>query len=122
HAGASGLAIMAFLSKEERQTIIERTRLAPLTDRTITDPVALEEELARVRARGYAFSRSQRTQGAVAVAAPIWGPDGRILGELNVSVPESRFDAGMRPRLAQLVVRHAKRIMEKLGARAPSTK
>ncbi len=120
HAGASGLAIMAFLPPEERQAIIRRTKLRPVTKRTITDPAVLEDELARVRARGYALSFGQRTEGAVAIAAPIWGPDGRILGELNLSIPESRFDASMEHPLARLVIEHAKRIMEKLGGQAPS--
>lgn len=119
HAGASGLAIMAFLPQEERHGIIKRTRLAPITKRTITDPVVLEEELAKVRMRGYALSFGQRTEGAVAIGAPIWGPSGRILGELNLSIPESRFDAKMEPTFARLVIQHAKRIMENLGAQAP---
>ncbi len=119
YAGASGLAIMAFLPPEERRTIIKRTRLAPVTPRTITNPTALEEELARVRAHGYALSFGQRTAGAVAIGAPIWGPDGRILAELNLSIPDSRFDAKMEPALARLVIQHSKRIMEKLGAKVP---
>lgn len=122
YAGAGGLAIMAFLPREERQAIIERTGLAPLTERTITDPVLLEEELARIRARGYAFSCGERNIGAVGVAAPIWGADGRVMGDLVVSIPEPRFDEAMVPTLATLVIQHAKRIMEKLGAQAPSDK
>ena len=120
YAGASGLAIMAFLPKEERQTIIKRTRLAPITARTITDPIVLEDELARIRERGYSLSYAQRTEGAVAIAVPIWGPDGRVMGEINVSIPESRFDASMESTLAQLVTQHAQRIMKKLGGKAPS--
>jgi DNA-binding IclR family transcriptional regulator len=120
YAGASGLAIMAFLPREERETIIKRTRLAPVTARTITDPVVLEEELARIRKQGYALSYAQRTEGAVAIAAPIWGPDGRVMGEINISIPESRFDASMESTLAELVVQHAQRIMNKLGGKAPS--
>ena len=120
HAGAGGLAIMAFLPKEERQAIIKRTRLAPLTEYTITDPEALEGELARTRSRGYAFSRGQRAVGAVAIAAPIWGPDGRVISDLVVSLPESRFEASMESTMAELVIEHAQRIMEKLGAQAPS--
>ncbi len=119
YAGASGLAVMAYLPPEDRRTIIRRTRLIPVTPRTITDPTALEKELGRIRARGYAVSFGQRTAGAVAIAAPVWGPSGRILGELNLSVPESRYDASMESTYARLVIQHAKRIMERLGARTP---
>ncbi len=120
HAGAGGLAIMAFLPKEERQAIIKRTGLTPLTDHTITDPEALEDELARTRSRGYAFSRGQRALGAIAIAAPIWGPDGRVMNDLVVSLPESRFEASMESTMAKLVIEHAQEIMEKLGAQAPN--
>ena len=121
YAGASGLAIMAFLPKEERQAIIERTKLTPLTERTITHPVALEDELARVRARGYAFSRGERTAGAVGIAAPIWGLTGRVMGDLMVTVPEPRFDERMLLPLARRVIQHSQRIMGKIGAQAPPT-
>lgn len=120
HAGASGLAVMAFLPERERRAIVERRGLPRITETTITDPKMLEDELARVRACGYAFSRGQRTKGAVAIAAPIWGPNGHIMGELNLSVPEPRFDESMTPAFAKLVIKHAQRIMEKLGAQAPS--
>lgn len=119
YAGASGLAIMAFLPKDERQAIIKRTRLIPLTEHTISHPAVLEDEFARVRARGYAFSRGHRNVGAVAIAAPIWGPGGRVIGDLVLSMPESRYDTKMEPDLARLVIQHAKRVMGRLGAQAP---
>jgi len=120
YAGAGGLAIMAFLPKGERQAIIERTGLAPLTGRTITDPAALEDELARIRARGYAFSRGERNIGAVGIAAPIWYPNGRVTSDLVLSIPEPRFDMSMVPALARAVIKHAQRIMKKLGVQAPT--
>jgi DNA-binding IclR family transcriptional regulator len=120
HAGASGLAVMAFLPEGERRAIVERRGLPRITEATITDPHVLEDELGRVRRRGYAFSRGQRTKGAVAIAAPIWGPNGRILGELNLSVPEPRFDESMTPAFAKLVITHAQRITENLGGQPPS--
>ena len=121
HAGASGLAVMAFLPKAERQAIVTRHGLTPITEATITDARKLEAELAQVRARGYAFSRGQRTKGAVAIAAPIWGPTGAVLGELNLSVPEPRFEESMIPASAKLVMEHARQITTNLGGYPPST-
>lgn len=117
YAGASGLSIMAFLPKDDRQAIIERTGLAPLTKKTITDPAVLENELARVRVRGYALSCGHRHLGAVAIAAPIWGPGGRVIGDLALSIPEPRFDPSMEPKLGRLVIEHADRITQNLGGR-----
>jgi IclR family acetate operon transcriptional repressor len=120
HAGASGLAVMAFLPDGERRAIVERHGLPGITAATITDPRTLEAELGKVRARGYALSRGQRTKGAVAIAAPIWGPAGTILGELNLSVPEPRFDESMTVAYAKLVITHAQRITANLGGLPPS--
>jgi len=41
------------------------------------------------------------------------------MSDLVVSIPEPRLAESMVPTLATLVIRHAKRIMERLGARAP---
>jgi IclR family acetate operon transcriptional repressor len=115
YAGASGLAIMAFLTREECQAIINRTGLKPLTQNTISDPVKLEDELRRVRSRGYAFSRGHRNLGTVAFAAPIWAADGRVLGSLILPMPESRLDSNKETRCARLIVEHANRITERIG-------
>lgn len=117
YAGASGLAIMAHLPESERREIARRTGLAPVTRNTITDPELLGKELARVRQRGYALARGQRNLGTVGLAAPIWGPDGRVIGSLILAMPESRFDRRAEKRLAELVVRHARQLTERIGGR-----
>jgi DNA-binding IclR family transcriptional regulator len=117
YAGASGLGIMAFLPPAERQAIISQSRLAPLTDRTITEPYRLENELEIIRDRGYASSVGQRTPGAVAVAAPIFGTGGEIVGDVVVTLPELRFDQGNEAYLARLVMSCAQRISEQIGGK-----
>ena len=119
YAGASGFSIMAYLPKHEQEAIIERTALAPLTKNTFTDPAKLEKELAKVRANGYAISIGHRTPGAVAIAAPIWGPGNRVIGDLALSIPEPRFVSNTERKLAPLVITHAKRISEQLTDAAP---
>lgn len=122
YTSASGMAIMAFLPRKERQEIVEHTQLAPLTENSITDPEILEKELARIRAQGYACTHSQRTAGAVGVAAPLWGPNGRVIGDLVITIPEQRFDAREEPRLADLLRRHADCITGQIGGRPLSQK
>jgi DNA-binding IclR family transcriptional regulator len=119
HTGASGRAVMAFLPDEERRAVVERTRLAPATEFTITTPEALERALAEVRARGYALSREERRLGGAGIAAPVFGPGEEVVGEVGVSVPAQRFDAGDEQRLAGLVRACAAAITEAIGGRAP---
>lgn len=115
HTGASGRAVMAFLPDEERRAVVERTKLAPATEHTITSPDELEAVLATVRARGYAFSQEERRLGGVGIAAPIFGSGGQIVGEVGLSVPTQRFVAADEPRLAELVTACARRISEAIG-------
>lgn len=115
HTGASGRAVMAFLPDDQRRAVVERTRLAPATEHTITSPDELESVLARVRERGYAFSQEERRLGGVGIAAPVFGPGGRIVGEVGLSVPAQRFRADDEERLARLVTTCGRRITEAIG-------
>lgn len=92
HTGASGLAIMAFLDEAEIQSIITRTRLAPLTAHSITEPYRLKAEIEKIRRNGWAFTRGQRIAGAVGLAAPVFGSSGEVLGDICLTIPEQRFD------------------------------
>lgn len=115
YVGASGLAVMAFLSDEERQSIVARTRLAPLTDRTITEPYRLEQELAEIRRKGYAFTRGQRIAGAVGLAGPLFGGNGQVVGDISMSVPEQRFDPASEPWLASQLLECCAAITREIG-------
>jgi IclR family acetate operon transcriptional repressor len=119
HAGATGLAIMAFLPEEERRTIVARSRLDPVTERTIQDPVFLQRELERIRHRGYACTHGQRIPGAVGLAAPVWGPDGRVVGDVALTVPDYRFEPNSERRLGELLIRHAAQLTTALGGQRP---
>jgi len=115
HTGASGRAVMAFLPTAERAAIVERTRLVPATEHTITRPDELEDVLELVRERGYAFSREERRLGGVGIAAPVFGPGGKVVGEVGVSVPAQRFRAADEARLAVLVKECAAAVTGALG-------
>jgi DNA-binding IclR family transcriptional regulator len=119
YAGASGLAIMAYLPAEEQREIIARTHLAPITDRTITEPYKLEHQFALIRERSYACSMGQRTPGAVAIGAPIFGPAGNVIGDAIITVPEQRFDPASEAHLASYVIRCADRITRQMGGVSP---
>jgi len=99
---------------------VSRTKLPSVTERTITDPELLDAELMRVRQLGYAVTHGQRVVGAVGIAAPIWGPTGRVLGSIVVTVPEQRFQPSLELTLGQLAVEFANKITKALGGRAMS--
>jgi DNA-binding IclR family transcriptional regulator len=114
HAGASGLAVLAFLPEDEIEAIIA-AGLDPITPDTITEPDRLREELARVRARGYALTRGERTPGAVGIAAPVYDAVPHVIGALMVTVPEYRSERQLEERIAERVREDAARLSRLLG-------
>jgi DNA-binding IclR family transcriptional regulator len=119
HVGAAGLAVLAFLPTDEKQRIVDRTGLAPATARSLSGPEQLNAALEDVRQRGYAITISQRIEGAVGIAAPIFCAGGRVLGSVGISMPEQRFRPDMEPRLAQSVCDCAQAIIRKMKGRSP---
>lgn len=117
YVGASGLAVMAFLPDRERQAIVARTRLAPLTERTITEPFQLEQALEEVRHKGYSFTRGQRIVGAVGLAGPIFGGNGDVVGDISMSIPEQRFDPASEQWLASQLLECCAAITREIGGK-----
>lgn len=91
YATATGKAILAAMNDTDRFEMIERVRLAPITESTITERERLLEELETIRNRGYSYNRQENLEGLNAVAVPVTGPDGDVLGALGVSGPTHRL-------------------------------
>lgn len=117
HAGASSRAILAFLSPELREAYAASGPLDRLTDRTITSKRELDDELARVRERGYALSLGERQEGAASVAAPVFDHTGQVVSSLSVCGPVERF-AAEAGRCAEVLLDVTARVSRDLGHRA----
>ena len=64
----------------------------------------LEAESAGIRARGYAYSRGQRSRGAVGFGAPLFDAAGDVFGDVCITIPEGRFDPAQEPKLGSVLV------------------
>ncbi len=89
HYTASGKAILASLSRERVEDIVDKRGLPSRTENTITDDDTLFDELETIRERGYAYNDGEEIEGFRAVGAPIQDSRGRILGSLSISGPTS---------------------------------
>jgi DNA-binding IclR family transcriptional regulator len=79
HAMADGKLLLAFLPPQERAYLYQVDGLRAYTPHTITDPDALEAELAMVRERGYSVDHSERFENTQGVAVPVLDLDGKPL-------------------------------------------
>jgi IclR family transcriptional regulator, acetate operon repressor len=110
YAGATGKAILAFLSDIEIRGIIEKGRLPSVGPRTITDARRLTEEIAAIRRQGYATSVEEVYAGISAVALPIKGPDGAAVAAISVEAPRDRLTAKLIPGYVKVLRSFEKRM------------
>ena len=90
HCTASGKVLLAGQPAAERNRLLP-PRLSRHTAATIVTTPALEQELARVEAQGYALALEEYEEGYNAIAAPIRNHEGRVVGALSVSGPAFRL-------------------------------
>ena len=109
HATAAGKIVLAFTDRPLR------TPLTAYTKRTITDPAALEAELARVRERGWAGAYEEREQGLNAVAAPIWNSLDELEAIVAVQGPIPRFGHKPAAQAVPALLEQAGAISQALG-------
>lgn len=117
HCTGVGKVLLAFLPAEERKKIIAEKGLKRFTKNTITDPEALEAELAKVREQGYAFDNEEFMDGLKCVAAPIRDHTGKVCAAISISGPTSRLRGEKLNKAVEMVVSVAAGISAELGYR-----
>ena len=110
--GASGRVMLAHMASD--------AELPHWTQGTPVDPKKLARELALIRSKGFATSKNELIQGAVAVAAPFFNGAGKVAGALAVFGPAVRIKAAQASAFAALVTSQAQALSRALGyARSP---
>jgi DNA-binding IclR family transcriptional regulator len=103
HATANGKAYLSTLSDPDALKLARRGGLGQRkpTARTIGTAAALREQLAGIRARGYAVAVEEAEPGITAVSVPI-RPAGRpAIGTISVAGPSLRIGPERIPVLAE---------------------
>lgn len=106
--GASGRAILAW-------TQPSAAALALLCHGLVITPGKLSRELAAIRLRGYAVSRNELIQGAIAIAVPFFGQGGRVAGAIGVFGPDVRMNVERTDAMAIQLMAHALKLSRALG-------
>ena len=109
HCSAVGKSFLAFGSAEITGRLRKRTA------KSIANRVALEKDLKRVRARGWALSESELEVGLTAVGAPIFNADGFVVAALSVSGPTMRLTRDRVEAIGTLIALQGIRISQQLG-------
>lgn len=71
HAGATSKAYFGFLAESDRRRILSGRPMAKFTDKTVTSESELEQQLAAIRSRGYAYTVGEYDRGVATLAVPV---------------------------------------------------
>lgn len=108
-----GKAILAYSDEETKQLVMGRIKFRKKTERTILSKEGLERELMAVRTAGYALDAREVEEHMECAGAPVFGPDGKVMGAISVSSlykPAEDYEA-----LGRLVSQKAAEVSKLLG-------
>jgi IclR family acetate operon transcriptional repressor len=91
HCTASGKLFLALLPEKDARRLVRAAPLKRYTERTITNPDALERELARIRASNIGTDSGEFLEGSVCMAVPVVDPRGRVCAAVAVHGPAPRM-------------------------------
>ncbi|MEL7465079.1 MAG: IclR family transcriptional regulator [Pseudomonadota bacterium] len=89
HATASGLAYLAFATDDIIEGALSR-ELTSHAGKTITDQRKIADRLDAVRATGVAHTDGSFEEDVMGVAAPYFGPSGKVCGSVAIGFPAVR--------------------------------
>ena len=116
HASGVGKAMLASLAPERRRRLLAGAALPRFTARTITEPNALEAELALTARRGYAVDDEERSEDMRCIAARVLDGQGETVAGVSVSGPVSRVREDRIQALSVPVREAAAQLSRALGA------
>lgn len=122
YASALGKAAAAHQKPEHFQALLHAYGVFPLTPKTITEPAAIEAEMATVRQSGFARDREETTLGGECFAAPLRDAAGNVIGAVSVSLPQARLTERLESMLPEMLGSAASRITHAFQSRHLKTR
>lgn len=121
NCASSGKALLSTLPVETIQQFGERGGLKALTEKSITDPRLLSEELARVRSDGYAVDEEETRLGMVCFGAPVFGASApQAIAAVGISMPKAALSPGEREKIVAVAKDVAQALSARLGSHGAS--
>jgi len=113
HATSNGKVLLSELTDSELKAALRE--LPRFTDSTITTRPRFRDELAKVRADGYALAVDELELGLTAAAAPIRSAHGDIIASMSISGPSFRLDDDRLAEAVPMLIAAATEVSHRLG-------
>jgi DNA-binding IclR family transcriptional regulator len=113
NAGASALALLAWLPEEDARALLSAQPLRSFTYNTLTEVDDLIARLADIRKTGYSVTQAEVDPDALGIAAPVFDDTGTVTAALSVVAMRRRVSA---ERL-KAIVAEVRRAAEELTSR-----
>jgi DNA-binding IclR family transcriptional regulator len=114
YCNAPGKVFLAFGDERTRASRLKQQSFKRFTERTVTDPATLQEELELARKNGYTIDCAEEVEGAYCVAAPVYDHDDYLVAAIVVTGPHDRITKERLPAFGKLVAQAATRITNHL--------
>ena len=114
HSSGAGKVLLAFMDPADRADFIGGS-MARATEKTLCDPAALEAEIARITADGFAVDDEENAIGLRCVAAPIYNEFREVVAAISVSGPTARIPDNRLKSLGEIVAQAAREATRDFG-------
>ena len=91
HCTAIGKLLLSEMGPRQRDRFLMSSPLLKYTQNTITEPGALQQELAHIHEKRISTDDQEFMSGVVCVAVPITCSSGRVCAGLAISAPQARL-------------------------------
>jgi DNA-binding IclR family transcriptional regulator len=112
---SSGKAMIAFLPEPYLDDLLRRLKFVRHTPNTLHDRIALEEELRRIRERGYAVDDEEIELGLRCVGGPVRDSSGTIVASIGIAGPIFRMTERRLPAVGRQVIATAHALSEEIS-------
>lgn len=112
HCTSIGKLLVSEQHKNVRTRILKATPLQQFTEKTLTDPEALDAEFAAIRSQGYSFNNEEYVLGLTAIAVAIRDKDNKAVAGLAIHAPSTRMDRDKARSYVSGAVEVAKKIAQ----------
>ncbi|WP_374307594.1 IclR family transcriptional regulator [Dongia sp.] len=115
HSSAVGKAMLAAMPRAQALTILRNVGLPRRTPHTLTTMPAIQDDLDRVVAHGYAIDDEEDTEGVVCIGTCVFDRTGNAVGAISVTGLKQNSSEDKQEQLAATLMRHADQLSRHMG-------